>query len=378
MTDKERKDLLKDAPDFVQLAEPYLQMKYLDYEMARQNLDNCPDRYFICTNDQGANVRVDLKSPNVKGLLANKGCSKEDIDDALEIKKEIITPLTIRCNEAYKTYCAAFDLSNSKKGAKDSSLAPLLLDLFGSYNSITDVQKVCRKRHGYIMSEGELKTFYNKNRHLIEQRRTKYTIESKNYKVATEAGRLEMLNDMLTDFKIKYDNFIELNKDKDAVAMSREIRAILEQARKEVKGNELKLTVDGRIDINATLHGKENISRIMRDIPINSLVVGMVAAKQGMNPVILMSQLSSSYYKDFNGFGSNILDSNDVVLPGELIKSANWDDLREKNKAFLSEMKSKPEYEYTDFEEQSAAERNREKLLERIKALKERQSSIED
>lgn len=116
----------------------------------------------------------------------------------------------------------------------------------------------------------------------------------------------------------------------------------------------------------------------MRDIPVNSLVVGMVAAKQGMNPVILMSQLSSSYYKDFNGFGSNILDSDDVVLPGELIKSANWDDLREKNKAFLSEMKSKPEYEYTDFEEQSAAERNREKLLERIKALKERQSSIED
>ena len=45
MTDKERKDLLRDAPDFVQLAEPYLQMKYLDYEMARQNLDNCPDRY---------------------------------------------------------------------------------------------------------------------------------------------------------------------------------------------------------------------------------------------------------------------------------------------------------------------------------------------
>ena len=81
MTDKERKDLLRDAPDFVQLAEPYLQMKYLDYEMARQNLDNCPDRYFICTNDQGTNVRVDLKSPNVKGLLANKGCSKEEEGD---------------------------------------------------------------------------------------------------------------------------------------------------------------------------------------------------------------------------------------------------------------------------------------------------------
>ena len=47
------------------------------------------------------------------------------------------------------------------------------------------------------------------------------------------------------------------------------ILRIIEQARKEVKGNEIKMTVDGRIDINATLHlplVKRKISRLSRMI----------------------------------------------------------------------------------------------------------------
>lgn len=129
--------------------------------------------------------------------------------------------------------------------------------------------------------------------------------------------------------------------------ISREIRAILEQARKEVKGNELKLTVDGKIDINATIHGGENISRVMRDIPINSIIIGLVSAKSGIRPEIMINQLASSWYKDFNGFNKNILGQEKIMLPGDLIKQYDWNDLEKKNEQFINEMKP---IEYTEAE----------------------------
>ena len=45
MSNVTREDILKDAPDFVQIASKYMQDIYIDYEKARIKLDECPDRF---------------------------------------------------------------------------------------------------------------------------------------------------------------------------------------------------------------------------------------------------------------------------------------------------------------------------------------------
>ena len=166
---------------------------------------------------------------------------------------------------------------------------------------------------------------------------------------------------------LKYKDRLEQGKDALVKVYSQEVRAILEQARKEVKGNELKLTVDGKIDITATLHGVENTDRIMRCVPINSIVIGLVAAKVGLNPTVIISQLATSYYKDFNGFNQMILGKDNIQLPGDYIRTYDWDDLREKNKKFLGEM-STP-IEEASYEEVEIADKKKSEILERIRRI---------
>lgn len=71
-------------------------------------------------------------------------------------------------------------------------------------------------------------------------------MRSDRYKVATEAGRLEIINDCMTDLQLKYEEFWSKGNVGSALNILKEIRALLEAARKEVKGNEIKLTVDGK------------------------------------------------------------------------------------------------------------------------------------
>ena len=79
----------------------------------------------------------------------------------------------------------------------------------------------------------------------------------------------------------------------------------------------------------------------------------------------MINQLAKSWYKDFNGFNKNILGSDKVMLPGDLIKQYNWDEIKEENKKFLSEMNPDVE-EAVIIEEQDT----KNKVLKRLKALR--------
>ena len=107
----------------------------------------------------------------------------------------------------------------------------------------------------------------------------------------------------------------------------------------------------------------------MRDIPVNSLIVGMVAAKSGIRPEILMHQLCTSYYKDFNGFASNpVLGSEKVMLPGALIKTYDWGEIEKENKKFVEEMV--PEVVEAEIIEEPSKSKTRGRLLNRLRQMK--------
>lgn len=365
----DREEIIKNAPDFVQIASVALQNKYIDYEIARRNLDECEDRFMRYTNDKGEFNTIDLKNVNIKGIMKNKGANDEAIKDAQEIRSKRILPLISKYNQMRQKYFHAFDLHN-KQGNALISLTPMLLDMFGSMLSVKDIVKICKQKEGYDLSEAELVKFYNENKNVIEARQSKYVLKSDQYRVATESGRLEILNDILTDLYLKYEKYMKLDQDQKALVMEREIRNVLEQARKELKGNQLKLTVDGKIDISATLHGVENVGRVMRDVPINSIIIGLVSSKANIPAEVMIQQLSSSWYKNFNGFNKNILGQEEIQLPGDIIKGYDWKELEKKNNLFLNEMSQTVQGEYVEFEELKDVEEKREDIRARLRRIR--------
>ena len=189
-------------------------------------------------------------------------------------------------------------------------------------------------------------------------------ITRRNLKIALSEEKEESIDRKIKGIE-KFIKYLEEGLEDKALIFEREIRNMLEQARKEVKGNELKLTVDGKIDIVATLHGQENVSRVFRTLPINSIIIGLVAAKSGLDPTVLVHQLATSYYKDFNGFNKTILGREKIMLPGDLIRAANWEELEKQNQKFLDEMTPYEVQEPTYIDDERKAS-----VKDRLKALR--------
>lgn len=370
ITFDEREAMLKEAPDYIKEGSSEVIEAYIQYEYARRKIDKHPDRWFTFQTKQREKKTVDLKTKTVRNLILSKGGSEVDVRDALAIQKETLNELIEDTSEKKASLQKA--LRNQKnKGAAIGDYTERLLDLFGKFNPVDDIVKIIEAETGTRLSITELTQFYNANKALIEKRKEEYLHSSNQFKIATDAGRLEILNNLLTDMMLKYKDRSEKGKDQLAKVYAQEIRNILEQARKEVKGNELKLTVDGKIDISATLHGVENVDRMLRNVPINSIVIGLVAAKLNINPTVMIAQLASSYYKDFNGFNAMVLGSDKIQLPGEFIKTYDWADLKEKNKQFLNEM-NVPLAQEVPAEEIENMDKKRMDILERIKRITKR------
>lgn len=362
----DREDILKNAPDYIQEGGTELVESYIQYEYARRMLDQHPDRWYTFRNKLKERQTVDLKNKSIRSIILSKYGTEQDVDDAIAIQDGVLSKLIEDLSEKKASLQKAIR-EQKNRGAAIGIYTERLLELFGKFNPVEEIIKIIKAETGTELGITELTQFYNSNKAIIEKRKEEYLHSSNQYKIATDAGRLEILNTLLTDMLLKYKDRLEQGKDALVKVYSQEVRAILEQARKEVKGNELKLTVDGKIDITATLHGVENTDRIMRCVPINSIVIGLVAAKVGLNPTVIISQLATSYYKDFNGFNQMILGKDNIQLPGDYIRTYDWDDLREKNKKFLGEM-STP-IEEASYEEVEIADKKKSEILERIRRI---------
>lgn len=254
-------------------------------------------------------------------------------------------------------------IKNVNIGASRST--SLIIDLAGKFYAIDEIIEQVREKKGYHLTYDDCKRVISLYNGIIEQKRKQYMADARAFRIATESGRIEVLNKLLD-----YWNR-EFNKKSNTLKVSAEIRAILEQARKEVKGNQVELTVNGQIDLNASMQGKANIMRLMSSISINALVIGLTAAKVGISPSTLMAQLTSSWYKDVNGFTANAVDPKSIQLPSLLIKQYNWNEMEGKSNSFLQNVHSlAEETEYEEVEKVQKAEAKRTSVLEAIQRLK--------
>lgn len=363
ISQKDFVEIIEQAPEVIQTASSELKNAFVALETAERALSESSYRFFVFEGKDGEEITADLKSYSAKGFILRHGGKESDVKKAQRHKEMYVMPLIEeikRCKEVFNDIYRKEMLSSVTP-----EIMSYIVKLFGEMNGVDDVQKILKEEKKIKLTQKELQAIFAKKKAEIESKRAVFLASSNQYKVATEAGRLQIINTIIIDLQHRYQKYLAEEKEEKALIFEREIRNMLEQARKEVKGNELKLTVDGKIDIVATLHGQENVSRVFRTLPINSIIIGLVAAKSGLDPTVLVHQLATSYYKDFNGFNKTILGREKIMFPGDLIRAANWEELEKQNKKFLDEMTPYEVQEATYIDDERKAS-----VKDRLKALR--------
>lgn len=363
ISQKDFVEIIEQAPEVIQTASSELKNAFVALETAERALSESSYRFFVFEGKDGEEITADLKSYSAKGFILRHGGKESDVKKAQRHKEMYVIPLIEeikRCKEVFNDIYRKEMLSSVTP-----EIMSYIVKLFGEMNGVDDVQKILKEEKKIKLTQKELQAIFAKKKAEIESKRAVFLASSNQYKVATEAGRLQIINTIIMDLQHRYQKYLAEEKEEKALIFEREIRNMLEQARKEVKGNELKLTVDGKIDIVATLHGQENVSRVFRTLPINSIIIGLVAAKSGLDPTVLVHQLATSYYKDFNGFNKTILGREKIMLPGDLIRAANWEELEKQNQKFLDEMTPYEVQEATYIDDERKAS-----VKDRLKALR--------
>ena len=363
ISQKDFVEIIEQAPEVIQTASSELKNAFVALETAERALSESSYRFFVFEGKDGEEITADLKSYSAKGFILRHGGKESDVKKAQRHKEMYVIPLIEeikRCKEVFNDIYRKEMLSSVTP-----EIMSYIVKLFGEMNGVDDVRKILKEEKKIKLTQKELQAIFAKKKAEIESKRAVFLASSNQYKVATEAGRLQIINTIIIDLQHRYQKYLAEEKEEKALIFEREIRNMLEQARKEVKGNELKLTVDGKIDIVATLHGQENVSRVFRTLPINSIIIGLVAAKSGLDPTVLVHQLATSYYKDFNGFNKTILGREKIMLPGDLIRAANWEELEKQNQKFLDEMTPYEVQEATYIDDERKAS-----VKDRLKALR--------
>lgn len=328
-----RQEIESNMPNEIKKHNERIQQAYINQQFVerRCKVDN-PHRYWRFENKQGEEITMDLHVWQVYNGVLAKGGTEEQAEEARQYKNKYLLPSLKYLAEVKRVYRVELGLTATSTPAYDHAL--LIIDWFGKFNTIEDVRKKLKVNFDLVVKTETLRQIYRENKDAIERAKSNYVLAHKDFKIATDSGRLEVLNDLLTDLQLKYQN-----NPSDDTLIDRMVK-LLEQARKECKGEQIKLTVDGKIDINASIQGSEQIMSAMRGLNINSLVIGLTAAKAGLNPTVLIGQLASSWYKDISGFNGNVVGTESFMLPSALIRQYDWGVLEEKSREFINDMSS--------------------------------------
>jgi len=361
--------IMHNAPDYILDATDEIKDLWVASEWAKEERDLTPKRYYEVVlfegEDKEKRIEIDFQQTVNPGTIVK--AAGGSVTDVRSVNAKRLQYL--KYEREYQRLVKELNKAIGKRTHRPRNIVDYtgnILELFGKFYTIADVAKIMAKEYRIKIPEDELKKFYVEHRDLVTRRRAEYVLQNKDFRVATETGRLEVLNQMLVEVEIKNRACGGSNVDYCNL-----ILRIIEQARKEVKGNEIKMTVDGKIDINATIQAETNVMSVMKQMSINALVVGLTAAKAGLNPAVLIAQLANSWYSQFNGFNGNVMDGVQVQLPSALIKQYDWGAMEKQSKQFVNDFT--PIAEIIEEPEEVAnneAENTRKKLLEQLKNMR--------
>jgi len=377
MKKKAIKKLLKrnreEFPKHIQSASAKVQAEWSIWnEMGKLN-KNHPDKIY---QFDGGDKVVSVDCGGVWGKIRDKilknGGKQEDVDECRR-RFDLLKKMHA---EKMKQYRIWSKLLKTEKGMKPTAdileiEKERIIDLFGQYYTQGEVYKIMTQEWMVSTSLVRLAEFQRKYQLLIDKKKTEFVRKNKDFRLATDTGRLEDLSGLLFHWKNAF-------KGRQSIEVSREIRAIIEQARKEVKGEEIKLTVDGKIDIEATQNANMTMDQVFSHLPINLMIIGMVSARANISPLEIMASLSNSYYSKFNGFSKLELEE-DIPSMQRYVERYNLESMKS-----IADSQPKP-ITMGQFEDsgtsptiQEQAKLSRQAVLDKIADLKSNRKTVED
>lgn len=144
--------------------------------------------------------------------------------------------------------------------------------------------------------------FQNKNKDQVVALRSQWNQDLQDVPLTSKRSRLEKLSYLYHEISGDFENCKTPSLKSN---LSKELRGILDQARKEVEGEELKLTIDGNIDVNATINVAMSSARLLHGLTVNQLIISRVAARLKLPSQYLIDRLAHSYYAKYNGYRTN-------------------------------------------------------------------------
>lgn len=284
---------MKKFPKWVKNNESY--QNYLD---SKQMLETHPERQVVCPN--GCIINIDY--PLFHQAAIRNGMKEEDLQNYADKRKYFRNLLATISNLKRQSSIPPEGDENQKAPFKIIDIENYkteILELFSRWFSPAQVHKELTKK-GINIRYKDIDVFYKSNKELIREHRNKISEDYDDLPIGVKRSRLEKLNLLLNYFLNEFEK--DGSKIKDNIEVSKEMRALLDQARKEVEGDELKLTINGRIDIEQTINVIMKNSVIMQDLTLQMIVMAKVCMRTGIPFLKMVHRMANSFYAKYNGF----------------------------------------------------------------------------
>lgn len=268
-------------------------------------------RYYRSQHDR--HLTIDLCCKRVKLELAIKPLPEQE--------QRYIRSLYIIITDAYYQLTMlkkkALGDMGLHKGFEGSSIAIddlLLIEhrkadmmaMFARMYSCDEVHKICVQDWGIDITISAIELFRGRNLDKIIELQKEYQMSYSDIRLGYKKSRLEEYMWLYNNFKQKYEEF---QRKEDADMMLK----CLEAVKREVEGDLIRIEGDLQVNIEHTLN--IHVQReVYKKLPINEMIITRVAAKVGVNPLLMLYRLQQSYYSSFSGFGKT-LNSEDEMLP---------------------------------------------------------------
>lgn len=280
------------VPEFVQNIEAFIEWKTAELEFKAN-----PRRKYTFKNGK----TIIIPCPNLKGFFdKNPDCKKEK--SAVEKQAKEMRSIQGSVN-MLKRKCASKDGASYGKSIKETLFevhGAQMLEWFGDFKSPYEVHRLLVKKGVEGLTYNSVNRFFHDNTTKIRELRVKIREDYDDLSIGIKRSRLEKLDYLLQSL---YEDF-EKAAGSSKVQLSREIRGIIDQARKEVEGDELKLTVNGRIDIQATIEAEVRRTNLLQNLTINQIVLSRICNRSDntLSYNQMVNRLAYSFYSKFNGF----------------------------------------------------------------------------
>lgn len=317
-------------------------------------------RHYRYIAPSGEELTIDCRmSPRwIRRRMEHVGADSSDIEQALRINRELL-----HFNGKLSEYTRkAYGARNSNTSVLDAR-GEELIDMFGKLYTLDEVHQKIVQEWGMNVSREALSKFYHRNLNQIERLRDQLCSDFSDLSLSRKRARLDRLSILF------YTYYNKWSKD-PRLEYARELRATLEQIKREIEGEHVSIDFQGHINVDLTIELNRTISQIQQRIPINNLIIALTASRRNIDPTHLMTQLNTSYYSHMTGFGHYAPDRQ-TVHPLDL--TYNWNEITSRAQTLPDEDSLVQDAQVMTSTGDVERDAQMENVRERLKALLQRE-----